>query len=310
MKRLFCFGFGYTAEYLAHTLRNIEKQEWHIAGTTRSPEKLEVMLNLGIDAQLFDTETNLGDVHAALGDATHVLISTPPDADGDIAFRQHAEDIVKAKHVEWLGYLSTTGVYGDRAGANVDENSELQPNSIRGTRRVRAEKQWMSVFYQYATPVHIFRLAGIYGPGRSALDSVRAGIARRIYKEGHAFNRVHVEDIAQTLIASIKKPNAGRWYNVSDDEAAASHEVIEYACELLGRPVPPMVKFEEANLTPMTLSFYSDNKRVQNQRIKEELGVQLKYKNFREGLKACLAQEEAHWKRLGPLGNAFSASES
>ncbi|MBI1327708.1 MAG: SDR family NAD(P)-dependent oxidoreductase [Alphaproteobacteria bacterium] len=309
-KRLFCFGFGYTAEFLAYTLRNIEKDEWHIAGTTRSHEKQEAMMALGIDAQLFDNDTALSDVHAALGDATHVLVSTPPDADGDIVFRLHAEDIMRAKRMKWFGYLSTIGVYGDRGGGSVDENSELQPTSIRGTRRVRAEKQWMSLFYQYNIPLHIFRLAGIYGPGRSALDSVRAGIARRIYKEGHAFNRVHVEDIVQTLIHSIHKPNPGRWYDVADDTPAASHEVIEYACELLGKPVPPMVNYEDANLTPMTQSFYSENKRVRNERIKEELSIKLKYPSFREGIKACLEQEEAYWKRLGRLGDVFAASET
>lgn len=150
----------------------------------------------------------------------------------------------------------------------------------------------MSLFAAHGLPVHIFRLAGIYGPGRSALDSIRAGMARRINKPGHVFSRIHVEDIVGVLLASMAQPKPGTVYNVCDDEPAPSHEVIAYACEILGRPAPELIPFEQANLPPMAASFYNDNKRVRNNRIKEDLGVELKYETYREGLKGCLDAEE------------------
>ncbi len=199
--------------------------------------------------------------------------------------------MLKIPTLRWAGYLSSTSVYGDREGGWVDEDSELRPNSKRGSRREKAEAQWVSLHKDEGFPVHIFRLAGIYGPGRSALDSVRAGVARRIDKSGHAFSRVHIDDIVQTLLASMEKPNPGRIYNVCDDEAAPSHKLIAYACEMLGLPVPALIPYDQADLAPMARSFYSDNKRVRNNRIKEELGVTLKHPDFRSGLQACLEQE-------------------
>ena len=157
---------------------------------------------------------------------------------------------------------------------------------------MQAEEQWLSLVKSNNLPLHIFRLAGIYGPGRSALDSIRAGVARRIEKAGHAFSRIHVEDIARILMASMEKPNFGAAYNVCDDLAVPSHEVIAHACELLAKPVPPIIPFEEADLSPMARSFYADNKRVHNKRIKEELGVDLKYKNYIDGLQACMDAED------------------
>jgi len=228
-----------------------------------------------------------------LKDTTHLLISTPPDREGDYAFEAHADDILRLMpNIKWVGYLSTTGVYGDRDGAWVDETSEMRPSSIRGTRRVMAEEQWLSLLKDAKLPVHIFRLAGIYGPGRSAIDSVRVGIARRIMKAGHAFSRIHVEDLVNVLMASMNNPHPGQIYNLADDEAAPSHEVIAYAARLLGRDPPPLVRFEDANLAPITLSFYSDNKRVSNAKIKKDLGVTLKYPNYRLGLEACVDAEK------------------
>lgn len=287
--KLFCFGYGYSADYLGHEL---SAQGWGIAGTTRNVEKRETLKARGIDAHLFDADCPLPDPLFTLQDVTHLVISTPPGDDGDPAFLMHAQDILKLQNLKWIGYLSTTGVYGDRAGDWVDENSEIRPNSKRGSRRAQAEEQWLSLVKSHDLPVHVFRLAGIYGPGRSALDTIRAGAARRIEKPGHAFSRIHVEDIVQILIASMEKPDAGAAYNVCDDLAAPSHEVIAHACELLARPVPPLIPFEEADLSPMARSFYDDNKRVRNERIKEELGVELKYKNYIDGLKACLDAED------------------
>ncbi len=289
LKSLFCFGFGYTCDYLAHALEQ-GGEIWRFGGTTRDHEKWEALKARGIDAYIFDEQVPLADPLFSLEGVTHLLISTPPDDDGDPTFLTYAEDILKIPTIEWVGYLSTTGVYGDRDGGWVDEDSELRPSSKRGSRRVRAEEQWLSLYESYGLPVHIFRLAGIYGPGRSALDSVRAGIARRINKPGQAFSRVHVEDIVQVLRASMRKPQPGSIYNVCDDESAPSHEVIAYACELLKRPAPPLIPYEEAQLAPMIQSFYCDNKRVRNNKIKQQLDVVLKFPDYKKGLKACMVK--------------------
>jgi hypothetical protein len=288
-KKLFCFGYGYTCDYLGHALVN--QSGWAVAGTTRDREKQIALKKRGVDAHIFDYEHPLLDPLSALKGATHVLISTPPDDAGDPSFLMHAEDILRIPGIEWVGYLSTTGVYGDRGGEWVDETSEIRPTTKRGSRRAKAENQWMSLLDAAGLPVHIFRLAGIYGPGRSALDSVRAGVARRINKPGHVFGRIHVEDIVQVLMASFSNPRPGQVYNVTDGNPVPSHEVIAYACELLGREPPPIVDFENANLAPITNSFYMDNRRVRNTKILNELGVKLKYENYQKGLEGCLAAE-------------------
>lgn len=314
-KRLFCFGYGYTSDFLGRGLEAAAPGVWSLAGTTRDSQKKAALRKRGIEAHSFDTEIPLGDPLGYLKGTTHLLISTPPDQDGDLVYRYHAEDLLSIPTLEWVGYLSTTGVYGDRDGGWVDETTEARPSSIRGTRRARAEEQWLSMVRDSNLPMHIFRLAGIYGPGRSALDSVRAGIARRIIKPGHAFSRVHIDDIVQTLMKSFEKPSPGTIYNVADNEAAPSHEVIAYACRLLGQQPPPLVRFEEANLAPITLSFYSENKRIRNDKIKQELGVVLKYPDYRQGLEGCLAIEnevlaqgiEAPWAlQTGPDSGSSS----
>jgi hypothetical protein len=290
--RLFCFGYGYTCDFLGGTLKSIDPS-WELAGTTRDLAKRNALRERGIDAYLFDSERPLGDPLLMMQGVTHLLISTPPDHEGDIVHRIHMDDILRIPTLKWIGYLSTTGVYGDRDGATVDEGSEISPNTIRGTRRAVAESQWVSTARARNLPLRIFRLAGIYGPGRSAIDSVRAGIARRIIKPGHAFSRIHVEDIVQTLMASFSHPaKPAEVYNVVDDEAAPSHEVIAYASRLLGKDPPPLIRFEDANLAPITLSFYSDNKRVKNAKIKTDLGVKLAYPNYRLGLEGCLKAEQ------------------
>lgn len=289
-KKLFCFGYGYTCDYLAHELSG--RGNWAISGTTRDPDKRKFLRDKGVKAHLFDYEHPLGDPYSILDGTTHLLISTPPDDRGDPTFAMHAADIIRIPTLEWVGYLSTTGVYGDRDGGVVDEGSEIRPNSKRGSRRVRAEEEWVSLLEGYGLPLHIFRLAGIYGPGRSALDSVRAGVARRINKPGQVFNRIHVEDIVQVLLASMANPNPGRVYNLADDDPVPSHEVIAYACELLGLTPPPLIPYNEADMAPITRSFYADNKRVCNTRIKTELGVTLKYPDFRKGIEACLIAEQ------------------
>ena len=290
-KRLFCFGYGYVADYLGHELQTNDIG-WTLGGTTRDAERRRELLSRRVRARIFDDQHPIEDPQTLFGRITHILLSIPPDDDGDTVFGMHAEDLSNMPNLKWIGYLSTTAVYGDRDGGEVDETSEVRPSSQRGSRRALAEQQWLSLQQRYGLPVHIFRLSGIYGPGRSALDSVRVGMARRIEKPGHVFNRIHVEDIVQVLRASNERPNPGADYNLADDMPAASHEVIARACELLGIEVPPTPPFDQADLAPITVSFYKDNKRVINKRIKDELGISLRYPDFCAGLLACLDAEE------------------
>ncbi|MGH1456169.1 MAG: SDR family oxidoreductase [Alphaproteobacteria bacterium] len=285
-KHLFCFGFGYCCEYLAPVL--MQRGGWRVSGTTRDAEKRKNLRARGIQAHLMDCELPLHDPLYTLRDVTHILISTPPTEAGDPAFNLHAHDIAQLPNLEWVGYLSTTGAYGDRDGGWVDETMPARPTTKRGSRRFKAEEQWLSLLKSAGVPTHIYRLAGIYGPGRSAIDSVRLGIARRIDKSGHAFSRIHVEDIIQVLHASIFNPKAGEIYNICDDLPAPSHEVIDYACQLLGVESPPLLAYDTVDLAPITQSFYKDNKRIRNDKIKSDLGVCLIYPDYKQGLQACL----------------------
>lgn len=284
-KKLFCFGFGYSCAFLARALMD---EGWDVSGTTRDKSKHSLMRQGGIHPYFFERTHPIVDPLGLLRDTTHLLLSIPPGDRGDPVAYVHGQDIARLKKLEWVGYLSTTGVYGDCNGQWVDEHWPVAPTSQRGSRRALAEQQWLDHWRMDGVPVHIFRLAGIYGPGRSALDAVRAGTARRIDKPGHAFNRIHVDDIVQVLRASIAQPSPGAIYNLADDEPVPSHEVITYACELLGKEPPPMIPFDVADMAPMARSFYMDNKRVRNDKIKTDLGVKLKYPDYRSGIKACL----------------------
>ncbi len=278
----FCFGLGYSATFLARELLALGSR---VSGTCRDPEKRRRLLEFGFDAHLFDRDHPLREIDQLLAGATHVLSSVPPDELGDPVLDIHGEALAGASGASWVGYLSTTGVYGDRHGGWVDEDSALLPTGERGRRRVEAEGRWRAL----SRPAHIFRLAGIYGPGSSALDNVRAGRARRVIKPGQVFSRIHVGDIAQTLLASMRHPYPGRVYNLCDDDPAPPSDVIELACDLLGSAKPPEVKLEAAGLSPMARSFHDDNKRVSNARIKRELGIVLGYPSYRDGLAAILA---------------------
>jgi nucleoside-diphosphate-sugar epimerase len=283
MNRLFCLGLGYSAEALSHRLKS---KGWRVAGTARSPEKVKALAARGYEAFTFP----LADPPAALFGTTHVLVSTPPGPDGDPALYAHVHDLAKLDpKPKWLGYLSTTGVYGDHAGGWVDEATSPTPATERGRRRLAAEHAWSAWGTAVNVPVAIFRLAGIYGPGRNQLESLRDGTARRIVREGQVFSRIHVEDIAQVLEASIERPQ-GAIYNVCDDEPSPPHEVMEHAAKLLNVTPPPLERFEEAarTMSEMALSFYTESKRVKNDRIKRDLGVKLLYPTYREGLKALL----------------------
>jgi nucleoside-diphosphate-sugar epimerase len=280
---LFCFGLGYTALVLA---RRLKGEGWQVGGTCREPDRAAALRTEGIEAIVADTTRPPADPDGQLADATHLLASIPPDAAGDPALRLWGPAIARHRGLAWAGYLSTTGVYGDRNGGWVDESAALAPTGERGERRVQAEAAWLALLP--GVPVHLFRLAGIYGPGRSALDTVRAGRAQRVVKPGQVFSRVHVDDIAEVLAASIARPRPGAVYNVCDDNPAPPDEVIAYACELLGVEPPPELPFEAAALSDMARSFYADNKRVSNRLIKDELGVRLRYPDYHAGLRALL----------------------
>ena len=275
MKTLLSLGHGYSAQVLAERLL---AQGWHVIGTTRRVERAAAMELAGVESVMWP-----GDLGPALARATHILASAAPDEAGD-PFLRAAPQIAGAR-AEWVGYLSTTGVYGDHQGAWVDEDTALTPSGARGAHRVLAEAQWAAT----GLPVHIFRLAGIYGPGRGPFEKVRDGSARRIIKPGQVFSRIHVDDIAGVLEASIARPNPGTAYNVCDDDPAPPEDVLSLAAQLLGLPAPPAVRFEDAEMTPMARSFYSESKRVRNDRIKDELGVVLTYPSYREGLAGLLA---------------------
>jgi nucleoside-diphosphate-sugar epimerase len=284
---LFCFGLGYTAQAFCARL---ESAGWSIGGTIRDAVASRSSSLPNADIFTFSEAAPLADFSATAGNATHILSSVPPGPDGDPVLAAHGGDLAALKDLRWVGYLSTTGVYGDRQGGEVDETSERLPVSERGRRRVMAEDAWLDLWRQHGIPVHIFRLAGIYGPGRNALETVRQGRARRIRRPGQVFGRIHLDDIVQTLVASIERPNPGAAYNVNDDEPAPPDEVIAHACELLGVEPPPVEDFEEIKdtLSPMARSFYGESKRVSNRRIKEELGVHLKWPTYREGLAGLL----------------------
>lgn len=274
------FGHGYSAQALARVLIPLG---WRVTGTTRNPEKAERMQAAGVTPLLWD---EAGHIKDALGASTHVLVSAGPDAQGDPVLRDFGPDIkARARQFEWVGYLSTTGVYGDHQGQWVDENAPLTPATKRGIARVEAEAQWQNI---PELKLHIFRLAGIYGPGRGPFSKVKNGTARRIIKKNQVFSRIHVDDIAQVLQASINRPRSGAVYNVCDDYPAPPQDVIAHAAELLGMPLPPAVKFEEAEMTPMARSFYAESKKVNNDLIKTELGVSLRYRDYRQGLAALL----------------------
>lgn len=273
-------GFGFSAEALAKIL---DQKNWRITGTSRSAEGIKHIQSLGYEAVLFDDMNTIDD------SVTHIVTSVPPGPTGDPVLQKLSTELQRrAKHLQWVAYLSTTGVYGDHGGGWVDENTPLTPNTERGQRRVDAEAQWLALHKEHQLPVHIFRLAGIYGPGRNALISLEDGSAKRVIREGQVFSRIHVDDIAGILKASLANPNPGRAYNVADDEPCPPQDVITYAAELLGIAPPPEIPFEKAELSAMARSFFMDSKRVHNTRVKHELGYEFLYPDYRVGLKSLL----------------------
>lgn len=287
MRRLFAFGLGYSAQTLAPRLAH---KGWQIAGTARDEANIERLRAHGYEVVRFAGEPRNLEIPELLQGTTHLLHSIPPGQIGDPVLAQYREAIATLGSLQWIGYLSTVGVYGDQQGRWVDETTVLAPNSERTEARVEAEKAWLEFGQATGCKVQVFRLAGIYGPGRSAFDKLLAGTARRVKKDGQVFSRIHVEDVASVLEASMAQPRNGAIYNVADDEPAAPDAVVAYAAELLGVAPPPEVAFADADLSPMARSFYEGSRRIGNARIKSELGVVLRHPTYREGLAALLAE--------------------
>lgn len=279
-KTLLCLGFGYSAAALAALLL---PEGWTVLGTQRQPRAAPP----GVALHLWP-ETGAEEALAPLlAQSSHWLLSAPPGPAGDPLLAA-IPDLAARFAPRWIGYLSTTAVYGDRGGATVDEDSAPAPQSPRAIARLAAENAWRAT----GLPVEVFRLSGIYGPGRSAFDKLRAGTARRIVKPGQIFSRIHVADIAAALQAALHRPAPGAVYNLADDLPAPPQDVIAYAAALLGLPAPPDEPWDSATLSPMAASFYAENKRVRAEKTKAALGLAWRYPSYREGLAAILAAEE------------------
>ncbi len=274
----FIFGFGYTAAALAPQLI---QHGFEVIATSRTPNTLKNEL-----ANIKLIDFNSTQVEQKLKLATHILICIPPSRElGDVVLMQYGELIKKqASHLKWLGYLSSTGVYGDHQGNWVDEESPCVPHTPTGITRLEAEQSWFYLAEKNQLPLHVFRLSGIYGPKRNVLERIRQGKKYSIFKENQVFCRIHVEDIVSTLIASITSPNPLSIYNVSDDEPAPPDVVDKFAAHLLHQVPPVLIPFTEANMSPMEKDFYTSNRRVSNFKIKQSLKICLKYPSYKEGL--------------------------
>jgi nucleoside-diphosphate-sugar epimerase len=286
---LFVFGLGYTAGQFIEAYR---ERFAEVCGTFRSSGKARAFEDAGVIAYRFDGDAYDPRILDRLAGADAVLVSIPPAGGTDPVLDRFSDAMASAPRLRWIGYLSTIGVYGDAKGGWVDETSPTSPAHARSRHRIAAERQWLALGERCPASVQVFRLAGIYGPGRNALLRVADGSARRIVKPGQVFNRIHAADIAGVLMASIERPSRNTIYNVADDEPGPPQDVIAYAAELLGREPPPEVPFDEAEQTPMARAFYEDNKRVRNTRIKTDLGATLRYPTFRHGLKALFEAGE------------------
>ena len=284
--KLFVFGLGYSAAFFAH--RQLARGD-QVTGTVRSRAKAMTMASAGITARVFGPEHRDEEIESDISACDAMLVSVPPDSNGDPVLRAYEKQIAAAKNLRWIGYLSTIGIYGDQAGAWIDERTPVNPANERSRRRAEAEQEWLAIGAQTNVPVQVFRLAGIYGPGRNQLVQIAQGTARRVIKPGQVFNRTHVEDIARILEASLDRPRNGAIYNVTDDEPAPPQDVVAFAAQLCGRTPPPEVPLEDAALTEMGRSFYDENKRIRNRLIHDELGVALLYPTYREGLVALKA---------------------
>ena len=289
---LFVFGLGYSGKAIAHELHG--KAEW-VGGTVRSVDKAVALAGEGLNTLMFDGRTPGIGITEAVRHATHLLVSIAP-GEADPVLAIHRGSILAAEHLRWIGYLSTVGVYGNYGGAWVSERTTPHPARGRSTERLAAEKAWQALAAEKKVPLAVFRLAGIYGPGRNALANLADGSAKRIVKPGQVFNRIHVADIAQTVATAIAG-NSDGIFNVADDEPAPPQDVVAFAAGLMGVAAPPEVPIESANLSPMAASFYAESRRVANRKIRSELGVALRYPTYREGLTALW--REGNWRKAG-----------
>lgn len=282
--RLFVYGYGFAGRALA---RRLIAKGWQVSATYRDEANIARMIADGVDpVPALDTAA----VAARLANTQAVLVTVPPGPEGCPALQVLVPALARAgAFPDWIGYLSTTGVYGDRSGGWAFEDSRLAARSPEGARRVAAERDWLEVGRGMGLTVTIHRLPGIYGPGRSAFERLREGRARRINTPGQIFSRIHVEDLASGLEASIARPRAGGVYNLCDDEPAANSTVIAHAAQLIGLPVPPEEQLDLDALSPQARRFYAETKRVSNARAKAELGWKPAYPTYREGLAAILA---------------------
>jgi len=288
--KLLIFGFGYSAQAFAQLARPLCES---LSVTARSVEKCARLTAEGWDALAFDGTRVSPPLAEAVAGATHLLVSVPPDAAGDPVLNAARPLLAKAERLTCVLYLSTVGVYGDHQGAWVDETSTVKPISARSLQRVAAENAWQDFAREKGCDLGIFRLSGIYGPGRSAVDALKAGTARRIIKPGQVFNRIHVKDIAGALLAAITHHGPLGVFNLTDDEPCPPQDVVDYAAKRLGLPLPPEIPFEEAALSEMARSFYGENKRVSNALIKQKLGYEFVCPSFREGIDALIAGSPA-----------------
>lgn len=275
MNRLLIFGLGYSGTAIARAAR---AAGFEVAATSRADASGTIR---------FDT------AEAAIDAATHLLTTAGPDAGGDPVLARYRDRIADAPMLRWIGYLSTTAVYGNRDGGWVDEETPPAPTQHRGALRLAVENDWAG--FADRRSVDIFRLAGIYGPGRSALDDVRAGRARRVIKPGHQFGRIHRDDIAQAVVAAMRQapPPGRRVFNLADDVPSESAAVVAEAAALLGAPEPPAVAFAdiEAAMSPMARSFWAENRKVSSAKTQAALGIAWLYPSYREGLRAILTEE-------------------
>ena len=285
--RLFVFGLGYVGLSFALALQTAG---WKVAGTCRSQARKLVLSEFGLEPFAFDEKGAEPEIRARVVASNAILSAVPPGDSGDPVLMRYGMDILNTSDSCWLGYLSTTGVYGDWGGGEVDETARLRATSNRGIRRIAAENSWLELARKSGSQPHVFRLAGIYGPGRNVLDKIRAGTAQRISKPGHVFSRIHVADIVSVLHASILRPRTGAVYNVCDNEPCSQDQVVAYGCEILGETLPPLVRFEDiaGDMSAMARSFWFDRRRVSNRLIRDELKVDLHFPTYKEGLQSLL----------------------
>ncbi|MFN0265302.1 SDR family oxidoreductase [Tepidamorphus sp. 3E244] len=286
--RIFCFGLGYSAQAF---VRIVLHNKGHVAGTVRGADKAAHLRDEGIETALFDGTAPGEGIADMLKACEGVLVSIAPGEDGDPVLAHHRDDIIAA-NPKCVIYLSTIGVYGNHDGDWVDEETPISPQSQRSIARANAENEWIAFGAMTGIDVMIFRLAGIYGPGRGPVEKIRDGSSRRIVKPGQVFNRIHVADIARAVHAGFARPRTAV-FNIVDDEPAPPQDVIEYAAHLMGVEMPPEVDFDEADLSPMARSFYSENKRVSGKKAQRMLPFGLKYETYREGIRALVESEKA-----------------